>query len=362
MNAYVPTPLTRDIEYHINPREAKYDACAKRLISHRKILGAVLKEAIPECWYMSEEEIIASIVDNTVLVSEVPVDGSFRENSRVVGMNSEDTTQNESKVTFDLVLALKLKCGVIQVIIELFNFQPSSYSYGDRAQYYGARGISRQAGTVFTHADYSKIQVVYVLSLIMRPDPYLADKEYIWKNVGRPLREDVKYEGILEPEIRDKIRLVDFYVGPDYTTGTRAQRVLKLLYNTPAMKGRQKTEILEREFGIPRCEEVEGDVDEMCNLGRGLVLETEARMRAEYAGRLTEADAQVERANAERDEANARAAREAENAKREAFERNVDSAMNLLMRGFGREGVFGIISGVNEEEYQEALRRLDISA
>ncbi len=144
----------------------RYDASAKQLLSYRYALAWILKGYIPEFAEYEIEDIANVYIESEPEVSQTVV----HQNERIQGQNTEDSTLDEGTVFFDIRFsAYAPKQGEnIRVIIdvEAQNNANPGYDLWKRAEYYCARLISAQKGTVFTKSEYSKIQKVYSIWLL----------------------------------------------------------------------------------------------------------------------------------------------------------------------------------------------------
>lgn len=264
--ATVQTGLANSID--ASDTRAQLDAVAKKLIKHRIILAEILKECVEEfrefdISYIEQNCFVGEVRMNEVSVEQDVLDAD----STIVGSNTEDASDNEGTVHFDLVFdaivpttkkVIRLVINIeIQVDTEL------SYSVITRAIYYLARLVSRQKGTVFNHSEYEKIQKVY--SIWICPDPQkenrnsIAEYGFTQQKVIGTVNEPV--------ENYDKMKAIVISLN-DEGMENRSDiiRLLSALLSTTESVERRK-EILEGDFHIPMTREIEEEVLEMCNLG-----------------------------------------------------------------------------------------------
>lgn len=187
--------------------------------------------------------------------------------STIVGSNTEDSSDNEGTVHFDLVFdaivpttkkVIRLVINIeIQVDTEL------SYSMITRAVYYLARLVSRQKGTVFNHSEYEKIQKVY--SIWICPDPQKENRN----SIAEYGFTQQKVIGTVDEPVEnyDKMKAIIISLNDDgMENRSDIIRLLSALLSTTESVERRK-EILEGDFHIPMTREIEEEVLEMCNLG-----------------------------------------------------------------------------------------------
>lgn len=160
--------------------EAKYDVCAKKLLSYKAIIAWILKTCTKEFAEYSisyicenclkeEAEVSKYAVHQDELDSDEKIDGD----ERVEGLNTESKSIKEQTVYYDIRLPAYLPENdeMIRLIInlEIQLDDTPGYPIVKRGFYYCGRMISEQYGTVFTKEHYEKIEKVY--SIWIYPDP-----------------------------------------------------------------------------------------------------------------------------------------------------------------------------------------------
>ena len=262
----VQTDLANDID--ASGDKAKFDEVAKKLVKHRVILAEILKECTDEFKAIDLQYIIDHCFVGEVRVDQVAVEqDKLDANSSIVGSNTEDASSNEGVIHFDLVFdaAVPMSNRFIRMIINIEIQVDSSPGYAliTRAIYYLGRLISRQKGTVFEHDDYSKLQKVY--SIWICPDPLKKNKNSIaeygftqTKTVGEVNEDPANY---------DKMKAIIISLNDDgMKESENIIRLLSTLLSTSETVENRK-QILEDEFNIPMSEEMEKEMNDMCNLG-----------------------------------------------------------------------------------------------
>ena len=146
--------------------KAQYDAYAKRILSQKIILAHILSKCIKEYKDLSPNEIVNYIEENPQI--DIPIDQSLT-NSRIVGINNEDTTINEGLVRFDIVFYARIKDSLSKIIIniEAQKKEPTSYKILNRAIFYVSRLISSQKDRDFINSNYDDIKQVYSIWICM---------------------------------------------------------------------------------------------------------------------------------------------------------------------------------------------------
>ena len=269
---YCLLPILSQTEY-----EAKYDAAAKKLLSNKIVLAHILQGCVEEYQDYSIDDIAEKYIEEQPEVSSIGVhkDESNQRKilSQIRGSATEDVLQTEGKITYDIRFAAiapsrKAKREIRLLLnVEAQNRFYPGYHLIKRSVYYGCRMISSQYGSVFTGADYDKIEKVYS----------------IWICTEVPAKfKDTITRYALQPEVLvgnqsekqcyyDLMAVVMVCLGDeDAACSSGLLRFLKVLFSTEK-SAEEKKEILHREFGIGEMQELEGAVEDMCNLSQGVL-------------------------------------------------------------------------------------------
>ena len=285
--ATVPTNLASSID--ASDTRAKLDAVAKKLIKHRIILAEILKECIEEFKDFDIKYIEDNCFVGEVQVNEISVDqDTLDADSTVVGSDTEDNSDNEGLVRYDLVFdaIVPTTKKIIRLVINIEIQVDSNLTYAivTRAVYYTARLISRQKGSVFNNSHYENIQKVY--SIWICPDP---DRENVNSIAEYGFTQQKVIGNVNEPvENYDKMKVIIISLNDE---GMESRhdiiRLLSTLLSTKETVEKRK-QILENEFHIPMTKELEEEVLEMCNLGMAVELSATERTWLESIKNLME--------------------------------------------------------------------------
>lgn len=267
--ATIPTALASSIE--ASEARAKLDAVAKRLIKHRIILAEILKECVEEFRDFDVKYIEDNCFVGEVQVNEVSVDQDVLDaDSSIIGSNTEDNSDNEGEIRFDLVFdaIVPTTKKIIRLVIniEIQVDTVLSYAIVTRAVYYTARLISRQKGTVFNRSEYDKIQKVY--SIWICPDP---KKENMNSIAEYGFTQQKTVGNVDEPvENYDKMKVIIISLNDEGMENRND--IIRLLSTLLSIKESvdKRKQILEEEFKIPMTREIKEEVSEMCNLGTAI--------------------------------------------------------------------------------------------
>lgn len=292
----------------ITGNEARYDACAKRLLSQKIVLAHILVKVVEEFREMKPQDVI-SCIEGEPLVSIVPVDpgitngrneiqkdagnieGGHQEGNadlagerviseigskggrRIVGFNTENKELHEGVIFFDIIFYVRIKNGISKIIInmEMQKDEPTKYYILNRIIFYVSRIISSQKERDFVHSNYNDMKEVYSIWICT------GEKENTLNYVrlsDEKLIGSKKWNGNLNLFNAVIVGLSDNI--PEYDETYDLHRLLGALLSETLSES-EKLDIVEKEYGL--SVEAEKEVTEMCNLGQGI------RERAEREGR-----------------------------------------------------------------------------
>jgi hypothetical protein len=195
-----------------------------------------------------------------------PLDGDHR----VEVLNTEATSIKEQTVYFDIRFKAYVpsKDEVVQLIINLeiqLNDTPG-YPLVKRGIYYCSRMISEQYGTVFTKEQYRDLCKVY--SIWICPSPAQKRKNTISKY--HMIKEDIYGRTDVLSINYDLMEVVIINLGDvEKESELEILNLLNVLFS-PSMSSKKKKEILSNDFNIAMTQELESEVQNMCNLSDGI--------------------------------------------------------------------------------------------
>lgn len=262
---------------------AKYDAAAKKLVAQKSVLAYIIKSALNEFADNPVQKIAEEFIEGLPQVGEAAVHQdhsdtflSEREtaklsgSARIEGMPTEDISVREGTVRYDIRFQARIPGdgGQITVIIniEIQNRDTPGYPIPKRGIYYGSRLISAQRGTVFKNQEYDRIRKV--VSIWVCQDAALERSDSINEYL---FTEDCRQGAYREPkENYDLMRIVVMRLGSrGEQSKDDAIRLLSKLFSTE-MTAEEKKSVLSEEFHIKVTEEMNQEVNLMCNLSTGI--------------------------------------------------------------------------------------------
>lgn len=249
---------------------AKYDAACKRLLAEKIILAWIMKNCIWEYAGCSIAQIADQYIQGTPQVGEVPVMPDETNAPRIQDTGVEDTTISEGSITYDIRYFARLpqSDSSVHLIInaEAQNDFYPGYPLIKRGIYYCSRMISAQYGTEFTNSHYEKMKKVYSVWLCMNPPKYRENSI-----TSYALSESSIHGSVQEPpQNYDMITVIMICLGKSgQKSGNRLLDLLNVLFSSD-MKQTDKKMILQNDFQIPMTEQLEGRMDDVCNLSKGV--------------------------------------------------------------------------------------------
>ncbi len=262
---------------------AKYDECAKKLLSYKAIIAWILKSCTKEFSQYEVQYICDNCLREEVEVSthavhqdelnqdELDKNVKLNGDKKVEGLNTESSSIQEHTIYYDIRLPAYLpdKGELVRFIlnIEIQLDDIPGYPIVKRGFYYCGRMISEQYGTVFTNEHYENIEKVY--SIWICPDPAKKRKNGIFKY---HTVEDIIYgEPYTKESNYDLMEVVILNLGDaDKSSDLEILDLLNVLFS-PTTTPEEKKKRLHNDFEIAMTVEFESEVREMCNLSEALV-------------------------------------------------------------------------------------------
>ncbi|MGN0906867.1 MAG: hypothetical protein ACI4NM_06945 [Bullifex sp.] len=289
------TAMAQSIE--LAGSSARYDRCAKNIIGYRAVSAWILKTCAREFSQCDVKHIAESCISD-VIISEKAVHQDHNDrldgNERITALNSESSSVREGTIYYDVRFkatapGMRKPIGLF-INIEVQNEDDPGQKLLPRAEYYAARMISEQYGTVFTKGDYHKLEKVYSIWICPDPAQIRANGIFCFPRTletvhGRSHFRKIDY---------DKSEYVVIFVGKPDNPG--ASEITDLLYTvfSADMSVEEKKDRLSSVYGIEMTEKIEAEVSEMCNLSSGIALvnrkkgRDEGRREGRAEGRILE--------------------------------------------------------------------------
>jgi len=253
------------------------DAACKRLLAIKIILAWIMKSCLEEYRDFDVNEIAEKYIEGEPAVSKVAIaPDETNVAQRVHGISSEDASLTEGTVTYDIrfLATVPVSGELIQLIINIEargNFHPG-YPLTKRGIYYCCRMISAQYGTEFAESRYQDIKKVYSIWIAIKPPlerqntitRYRIVEENMVGQVQEPIRN------------YDLLTLLMICLGKPEDTDCDILKLLDVLLSNE-MEASEKQQVLQNDFGIPMTRELEGGLQDMCNLGEAIARENMAK-------------------------------------------------------------------------------------
>ena len=259
--------------------ELRYDNHVKIFLSQKIILAHILVNAVEEFAGQNPEDVVC-LIDGEPEVSSrrVHPKGTEMEDfladpmPRIQGMGTEDTSEDEGTVYYDIRFCVytpsrRERLKLILDVEAQNDFYPG-YDLVTRSIYYCARMLSSQKNSEFLNSDYDGIKKVYSIWICVHVPKYaentITEYRIRQENIVGQFPDNRRYD-LLSSIF---ICLSDDIVEESNTY--RLHRLLETFFSTDLEK-EQKKAILENEYAITLNCEMDRSVSEMCNVSEGIL-------------------------------------------------------------------------------------------
>jgi hypothetical protein len=193
---------------------------------------------------------------------------------KIGGLNTVDSVNNEGIAMYDIILYVRMKDGIAQIIInvEAQKDEPTEYSILNRCIFYICRMVSSQKNRDFVRKNYDDIKQVYSIWICMDLKEncmnhiHLTDDKVLgshtWKGRLDILNIVMVGLGKKIPEKQDE----------DYGM----HRLLGTVFSDN-LSADDKIKVMKDEYEIPMEEQLREDLVDMCNLSKGITAKYEAK-------------------------------------------------------------------------------------
>lgn len=256
----VNTHLSQSLN-EIDLEKAKRDDYAKCILADPQILAAIIKTVVPQFNCLSIEEIIPCIGQPTVSLT-VPEQLCAKIQSEEI----EDIDEKAGKIVYDIRFPLYYKDEAIKILMNIeaqksTSFSKLKYHIENRITYYMSRMISSQKNIEFFNSNYDDIKKIYSIWICMDAD---STEDSIIKLSLTPKVIFGKSSWL--PDC-DLINGVIIRLRGDKQADVSENSLiamLELLFSDTEKQ--EKKHLLERNYGLKMTAELEGCVNEMCNI------------------------------------------------------------------------------------------------
>ncbi len=308
----------------------QYDEQAKKILSYKSILAFILSKTVNELKEMPAKE-IEKLIEDDIYISKIPVDpGQTNKKSgeRITGMNTENAETNEGLIRYDILFKVKTskemkESYAIIINIEMQKEEPRKYNLINRAIYYICRLISSQKQREFIKMNFDDITKVYSIWIVanMKSDSVnrihltqdtlygkfkwncdsdlinivivgITGQSLITNNTITQDNIQKQDNGTSQDNVKNQKRTIfnNREISPnnekiqenikeqDTIKSKELCRMLNTLFSNELGK-KERLIKLENEFDISIDNDLKEEVEEMCNLGQGILERGEARGR-----------------------------------------------------------------------------------
>ena len=316
----------------------QYDEQAKKILSYKSILAFILSKTVNELKEMPAKE-IEKLIEDDIYISKIPVDpGQTNKKSgeRITGMNTENAETNEGLIRYDILFKVKTSKEIkesyaIIINIEMQKEEPRKYNLINRAIYYICRLISSQKQREFIKMNFDDITKVYSIWIVANMKSDSVNRIHLTQDTlygkfkwncdsdlinivivgitGQSLitsntitqyntitQDNIQKQdnGTSQDNVKNQKRTIfnNREISPnnekiqenikeqDTIKSKELCRMLNTLFSNELGK-KERLIKLENEFDISIDNDLKEEVEEMCNLGQGILERGEARGRQE---------------------------------------------------------------------------------
>lgn len=281
-----------------NDSGSTYDTNIKFLLADKQILSWILKYTLDEFKDMDVLD-IRNCIGNDIDVDTKSVEPGLSNLGRIKGTLTEDSVPGEGTIYYDIRFTVYCRDTEMKILVNLEAQMTSDanklgYHLENRIIFYLARMISAQKQTEIFHSDFDDLKPVRSIWICMDSDVMEDSIEEIgfesrlaYGNTKNRHKTDL-IKGIIvniRNEAADTLE----------TTPKSGNRLIAMLEEILSKKTVvEKKQILTDEYGMIMTEELEGRMQNMCNLSE-LVKESAVKQeRIAAVERMLKADATKE--------------------------------------------------------------------
>lgn len=281
-----------------NDSGSTYDTNIKFLLADKQILSWILKYTLDEFKDMDVLD-IRNCIGNDIDVDTKSVEPGLSNLGRIKGTLTEDSVPGEGTIYYDIRFTAYCRDTEMKILVNLEAQMTSDanklgYHLENRIIFYLARMISAQKQTEFFHSDFDDLKPVRSIWICMDSDVMEDSIEEIgfesrlaYGNTKNRHKTDL-IKGIIvniRNEAADTLEITP-------KSGNRLIAMLEEILSKKTVV--EKKQILTDEYGMIMTEELEGRMQNMCNLSE-LVKESAVKQeRIAAVERMLKADATKE--------------------------------------------------------------------
>ena len=249
---------------------SSYDTNVKYLLADRQVLARILKYALSEFKDMLIDEIMECIGDD-IEIGDRPLDPGLTNLGRVRGTNTEDNVPGEGKIFFDICFSAYHKSKEIKILVNVEAQRSSDpcklgYHLENRIIFYMARMISAQKQTEFYHSDYDSLKKVRSIWICMDNgedgdsiEEIALERRAVFGKAQNPYNVDLMRGIIINIRNGDNIN--------------ESKNILIAMLEEllSQMNTDDKKRKLAEKYGMIMTQELEGRMNNVCNLSQIIV-------------------------------------------------------------------------------------------
>ena len=266
----VKTNLSRTLS-SIEQDKATSDDYVKCILADPQIAAYIVQALVPEFKEMEAEKIIPCIGEPTVML-RFPE----RLGVKIQNVNNESVDEDDGKIIYDIRFPLYYNNRTIKILVNVeaqksISYTKLGYHIESRMVYYMARLVSSQKNVEFIKSNYDDIKDVYSIWICMDTE---ADEDSI---IELGLQPRVIYGNTSWLPQRSIMNGAVIRIRSRADVEESKNKLIAMLEVLFSCRARQDKMNRLEEYGLEMTTELEGCVNDMCNISDLLVEESEER-------------------------------------------------------------------------------------
>ena len=266
----VKTNLSRTLS-SIEQDKATSDDYVKCILADPQIAAYIVQALVPEFKEMEAEKIIPCIGEPTVML-RFPE----RLGVKIQNVNNESVDEDDGKIIYDIRFPLYYNNRTIKILVNVeaqksISYTKLGYHIESRMVYYMARLVSSQKNVEFIKSNFDDIKDVYSIWICMDTE---ADEDSI---IELGLQPRVIYGNTSWLPQRSIMNGAVIRIRSRADVEESKNRLIAMLEVLFSGRARQDKMNQLEEYGLEMTTELEGCVNDMCNISDLLVEESEER-------------------------------------------------------------------------------------
>lgn len=254
--------------------KSQYDEHVKRILSNREVMSRILKAAVEEYRDCQIAEIAESLGQRMETGRSAVRPGYCKRQTasqaeyHILGDSNEDKIPGEGTIYYDIRFRTFVpgnsSAHPVRLLINVEAQKKfyQKYHFVTRGIFYAARMISGQLDTEFTASDYDNIKKVYSIWICMNAPKKIGNAMAEYSMTKKDMIGHI-------PDLKssyDKLTVIMICLREDIPTQEKGLHRLLNTLLSGKLSVAEKMKILSQEYGMKLAEQLEKEMNEMCNL------------------------------------------------------------------------------------------------